>query len=415
MARFSSGKKRVSHNIMRVFIAGVDGYLGWNLAQYLVARGHRIGGMDNLARRRWVSEVGGESAFPLAGFRERVELLCASGNADPQDFIEGDLCDFSLLRDTLRRFSPQSIVHLGQMPSAPFSMKSRGHCVACQVDNLTSNLNLLWAIREVCPDCHLVKLGSMGEYGQPNVEIPEGSFRVEFRGRTDELPFPRQPGSFYHLSKVHDSHNTAFACKVWGLRATDVMQGIVCGTRFPGKSDDPRLASRLDFDECFGTVLNRFCVQAVLGMPLTVYGGGSMIRSYLSLADSLQCLALIVENPVSDALAGTYRVINQFAVTASVAELAETVSAVCREEFGLAVEAIHCENPRNDREEHFYRPENRRLFDLGYRPTTDLRCVIRETIADLLPHRDRLRRYREAIAPKTKWDDRAPVGISDRN
>src|SRR5688572_757852 len=285
---------------MKVFIAGIDGYLGWPLAQYLTARGHEVAGSDLMLRREWVNEMGSDSALPVYSHEERVAAFRERYGRD-LDFRVEDLCDYEKVKSFLGDFQPDAIVHLGQMPSAPYSMIDQAHTVWTQQNNVTNNLNLLWAMREVCPDAHLVKLGTMGEYGTPNVDIPEGFFEVEYRGRKDTLPFPRQPGSFYHLSKVHDSHNTIFACKIWGLRSTDIMQGVVFGIQ---TNDDPRLSTRLDFDQCFGTVINRFCCQAIIGHPLTLYGEGQQKRGFLPLRDSMQCLALAVENPPQS---GEYR------------------------------------------------------------------------------------------------------------
>ncbi len=250
---------------MRVFIAGIDGYLGWALAQYMTARGHEVAGADNMLRREWVEEVGSISAIPVASREDRLQAFNEHYGKD-LDFRDGDLCDYEFLTAFFEEFQPEAIVHLGQMPSAPYSMIDQKHSVWTQVNNITSNLNLLWAMREVVPDAHLVKLGTMGEYGQPNIDIAEGFFEVEYRGRKDKLPFPRQPGSFYHLSKVHDSHNTHFATKIWKLRATDIMQGVVFGTQFPSMKDDDRLRTRLDFDQCFGTAINRFVCKLLLGI-----------------------------------------------------------------------------------------------------------------------------------------------------
>ena len=281
---------------MRVFIAGIDGYLGWSLAQYLTARGHEVAGTDTFFRRAWVEEVGSVSALPVYSIQERLAAF-AERYGKQLNFRTGDLMDYEFLTGYLRDFQPEAVVHLGEMPSAPYSMIDQQHATFTQQNNVIGSLNLLWAIRETCPEAHLVKLGTMGEYGTPNVDIPEGFFEVEFRGRKDYMPFPRQANSFYHLTKVHDTNNTMFACKTWGLRSTDIMQGVVFGTRIDEMGEDPRLRSRLDFDQCFGTAINRFACQAVIGHPLTVYGSGGQTRGFLPLRDSMQCLTIAIENP----------------------------------------------------------------------------------------------------------------------
>src|SRR5690606_27699747 len=326
---------------MRVFIAGIDGYLGWPLAQHLTARGHEVAGMDMFLRRQWVEEVGGQSAIPVYPMEERLKAF-EEHFGKPLNFRKGDLLDYAFLKEYLAEFQPDAIVHLGEMPSAPYSMIDQAHTVYTQHNNVIGSLNILWAMKEVCPDAHLVKLGTMGEYGTPNVPVPEGFFEIEYRGRKDVLPFPRQAGSFYHWSKVHDSGNTMFACRIWGLRSTDIMQGVVFGTQIDAMGDDPRLRSRLDFDQCFGTAVNRFCCQAVIGHPLTLYGLGGQTRGFLPLRDSMQCLTIALENPAEP---GEYRVFNQFEEYYTIEELALKVQQAGAD-IGLDVEIHHYDNPR---------------------------------------------------------------------
>lgn len=384
---------------MKVFIAGIDGYLGWPLAQYLTARGHEVAGVDKMLRREWVEEVGSDSALPVYSREERLTAFKERYGKD-LDFREGDLLDYEFLKGFLAEFQPDAIVHLGQMPSAPYSMIDQAHCVWTQQNNVISNLNILWAMHEVCPDAHLLKLGTMGEYGTPNVDIPEGFFEIEFRGRKDRLPFPRQAASFYHQSKVHDSNNTMYACKIWGLRATDVMQGVVFGTRIDEMGDDPRLRSRLDFDQCFGTAINRFCCQAVIGHPLTLFGRGHQKRGFLPLRDSMQCMALTIENPPEP---GEYRVFNQFEETYSIVELADMVQSVGAE-VGLGVEIYEYDNPRNEAAEHYYNPDRQHLLDLGYVPSHDVKAEMKIMLQDLKEHEDRIRKHENILVPDIRWD-----------
>lgn len=383
---------------MRVLIAGIDGYLGWALAQHLAARGHTIGGVDRFLRREWVAEMHSVSALPIAAWPEREAAFREHFGA--LWFAEGDLLDYGFLTSSIRAFAPDAVVHLAEMPSAPYSMIDAAHSVFTQQNNVIGSLNLLWALREAAPNAHLVKLGTMGEYGTPNVDIPEGFFEVEYRGRRDTLPFPRQAGSFYHWSKVHDSNNTMFACKIWGLRATDVMQGVVYGTRIAAMADDARMATRLDFDTCFGTVINRFVCQSVIGHPLTVYGSGGQTRGFLPLQDSVTCLTLAVEHPAAQ---GEYRVFNQFDQTHSIAELAEAV----RDEaaaLGIVVTIDRYENPRIEQSEHYYQPDRQHLVDLGYEPRGQLRQEVRQMLTDVLPHRSRIEQHANVLVPDIRWD-----------
>jgi UDP-sulfoquinovose synthase len=386
---------------MRVFIAGVDGYLGWALALHLAHRGHEVAGIDAYFRRDWVAEMGSQSATPIRRMTDRLQAY-HDAFGQSLDFRRGDLTDYNLVLNVFRSFEPEAIVHLGEMPSAPYSMMDVHHAVFTQTNNLVSTLNILHAMKEACPQAHLVKLGTMGEYGTPNVDIPEGFFTIEYRGRTDTLPFPRQAGSWYHQSKVHDSHNVAMACRLWGLRSTDIMQGVVYGTRVEAMGDDERLLTRFDFDQAFGTAINRFCAQAAIGQPLTPYGKGGQKRGFLPLRDSMQCLTLALVNPPAE---GEYRVFNQFEETYNVFELAEKVKAV-GDELGLGVQIRPTENPRIEKEEHYYKPDHEHLLRLGYKPTRDMEGEIRIVLQDLVRYRDRIIARKSALVPDIRWDGR---------
>ena len=384
---------------MRVLITGVDGYLGWPLALYLAQRGHEVAGIDSFLRRGLVAEMGSQSAIPISWIGDR-QLAYRESTGNPLLFFKGDLGDYGFVLNAYRSFRPEAIVYLGEQPSAPYSMMDVERAVFTQTNNVMGTLVTLHAMREAVPDCHLVKLGTMGEYGTPNVDIPEGHFDLEYHGRKDRLLFPRQAGSWYHQSKVHDSHNVEMACRIWGLRSTDVMQGVVYGTRTDEMGEDPRLKTRFDFDQCFGTVINRFCAQAVIGLPITPYGGGGQTRSFIALRDSLQCLGLAVENPAGP---GEYRVFNQFDTVHSVMELAERVKwAMVGVGVDAPIETI--ENPRQEAEEHYYNPEHVRLYSLGYQPTSAIGTTMREILADLAPHRDRIEAHKGALAPDIYWD-----------
>lgn len=384
---------------MRVFIAGMDGYLGWSLAQYLAARGHQVAGADLFLRRQWVEEMGSCSATPIVPMKERLAALKESRGLEPK-FWEADLRDYSAVERIFKEFQPDAVVHLGECPSAPYSMVDVHHATFVQVNNVVSTFNLMFAIRDLRPEAHLLKLGTMGEYGTPNVDIPEGFFEIEYRGRRDRMPFPRQPGSFYHLSKVHGSNNIMFACKVWKLRATDVMQGVVFGTRIDEMGSDERLLTRLDFDESFGTAINRFCCQAVIGHPLTPFGRGHQKRGFLPLRDSMQCLNLALENPPQP---GEYRVLNQFEEVYDLTELAEKVRRVAGQ-LGLKVEIHNLENPRKEMEEHYYKPDHQNLRDLGYKPTHDVEAEMKIMLTDLMKYRERIEGKKEVLIPKIRWD-----------
>jgi UDP-sulfoquinovose synthase len=396
--------------MMRVLIAGVDGYLGWPLAQHLSSRGHEVAGIDDYSRRRWVGEVGSQSAIPIAKMAERLEGFRETLGHNLR-FFRGDLTDYDFVLQAYRAFRPEAIVYLGEMPSAPYSMIDVHHAVYTQTNNVMGTLCTLFAMRDSVPECHLVKLGTMGEYGTPNVDIPEGFFEIEYRGRKDRMMFPRRAGSWYHQSKVHDTNNVEMACRFWGLRSTDIMQGVVYGTRIEAMSDDPRMATRFDFDQCFGTAINRFCAQAVIGLPLSPFGKGKQKRGFIPLRDSIQCMTLACENPPKG---GEYRVFNQFEEVYSVMELAKRVQKVAGT-LGLDVEIRPIENPRTEAEEHYYNPDHEHLLALGYEPTHDMDHEIKTMLEDLRPHAARIEARREAQFPDIRWDgSRRPSGFLDK-
>jgi len=348
---------------MKVLVIGGDGYCGWATALYLSNRGCQVGILDSLVRRYWDSQLGADSLTPRAPIQQRIQRW-HDLTGKTIDLYIGDITDYSFLSKTLRAFAPEAIVHFGEQRSAPFSMIDREHAVLTQVNNVVGTLNILYGIKEDFPDCHLVKLGTMGEYGTPNIDIEEGYITIEHNGRKDTLPYPKQPGSFYHLSKVHDSHNIHFACKIWGLRATDLNQGVVYGVLTEETGMDEMLINRLDYDGVFGTALNRFCIQAAIGHPITVYGKGGQTRSFLDIRDTVRCVELAIANPAE---VGQFRVFNQFTELFTVQDLAMKVKSAGIS-LGLDVEIDHLQNPRVELEEHYFHAKNTNLLDLGLQP-----------------------------------------------
>ena len=348
---------------MRVLVIGGDGYCGWATALYLSKQGHEVAILDSLVRRHWDNELQISTLTPIASIQQRLQRW-KDLTGKTIDLFIGDICNYDFLIKSLTRFQPDSIVHFGEQRSAPFSMIDREHAVLTQSNNVIGNLNILYAIKENFPDCHLVKLGTMGEYGTPNIDIEEGYITIEHNGRKDTLPYPKQPGSFYHLSKVHDSHNIHFACKMWGLRATDLNQGVVYGVLTDETGMDDLLINRLDYDGIYGTALNRFCVQAAVGHPLTVYGSGGQTRAFLDIRDTVRCVEIAVNNPADR---GEFRVFNQFTEMLNVGDLANQVKKAA-ETLGLKVEVKHIENPRIEKEEHYFNAKNTNLLDLGLQP-----------------------------------------------
>jgi UDP-sulfoquinovose synthase len=348
---------------MRICVLGGDGYCGWATSLYLSRRGHEVAIVDIFFRRQWDFELGAQTLTPIQPLAERLRVW-QELTGKSIDLFVGDITDYSFLASVFQDFKPDAVIHFAEQRAAPYSMIDRKHAVFTQVNNVVGTLNVLFAIREFQPDCHLIKLGTMGEYGTPNIDIEEGYIRIEHNGRADVLPFPKQPGSFYHLSKVHDSHNIMFACRIWGLRATDLNQGVVYGTVTAETAMDEALINRFDYDDVFGTVLNRFCVQAAMGHPLTVYGKGGQTRGFLDIRDTVRCIELACMNPANP---GECRVFNQFTEQFSVLELAKLVRTV-GQKIGLEVEIDHIPTPRVEAEQHYYNAKHSKLIDLGLRP-----------------------------------------------
>src|SRR4051812_26696927 len=381
---------------MRVLILGGDGYLGWPTAMRFSARGHEVSVVDNFSRREWHKRHGTDSLTPISGLDERIAAWHEVSGKEIRSYV-GAIEDAAFLEEVIIETKPEAVIHYGEQPSAPYSMANREQAVETQYTNVVGTLNLLFSIRDHVPDCHLVKLGTMGEYGTPNIDIEEGFLEVEHNGRHDVLPFPKLPGSFYHLSKVHDSHNIHFTCRVWGLRATDLNQGVVYGVETDETSLDERLITRFDYDQAFGTALNRFCVQAVIGHPLTVYGSGLQTRGFLNIRDTLQCVELAIANPAER---GEYRVFNQFTEQFSIGELAELLQRAGRE-LGLRVEIEHLDNPRVEAEEHYSNAPHPKLLELGLEPHLLGDELVRSMLGVIARYRDRV--VDHAIPPSTRW------------
>jgi UDP-sulfoquinovose synthase len=385
------GEKRTT---MKILVLGGDGYLGWPTALHLSALGHHVTVVDNLVRREYDIEMGVDSLVPIASIHDRVKKWNEiSGHQI--DLRIGNLTDAAFTYGAVADSEPDAIVHFGEQRSAPYSMIDREHAVYTQVNNVVGTLNLMYAIAETNPDIHLVKLGTMGEYGYPNIDIEEGFIEITHKGRTDVLPYPKQPGSFYHLSKVHDSANIMFACRVWGLHSTDLNQGIVYGQSTEQSDLDPVLATRFDYDGVFGTVLNRFCVQAVMGHPLTVYGAGGQTRGMLHIRDTLACVNLALENPAEQ---GEFRVFNQFTESFSVRDMAQMVKQASANPVEIA-EGLA--NPRVEREEHYFNAANTKLLDLGLEPHLLTNDVIAGMLELVERHKERV--DPDAIAPTVQW------------
>jgi UDP-sulfoquinovose synthase len=376
-------------------VLGGDGYLGWPTALHLSAAGHDVAVCDNFARRGYDEELGVESLVPIATLDERVAAWLEVSGKAIKPYV-GDLCDPEFVHAMVGEFRPDTIVHFGEQRAAPYSMISQKHAVYTQTNNVVGNLNVMYAIADIDRDIHLVKLGTMGEYGTPNIDIEEGWITIEHNGRSDRVMFPKRPGSFYHLSKVHDSHNIEFGCRIWGLRATDLNQGVVYGADTEQTKLDPRLATRFDYDGVFGTVLNRMVIQAVLGHPLTVYGNGTQTRGLINIVDTAECIRIASENPADR---GEFRVFNQFTEQMSVRQIADTIAA----EFPGECTIEQLDNPRVEAENHYYNARHSALEDLGLEPTLLSMTLIDHLFDVVERHKDRV--DLAAIMPTVRWRD----------
>ena len=381
---------------MRILILGGDGYLGWPTAMALAAGGHEIVVMDNYLRRNIARETCSESLIPNPNLHERSRIF----ESEWQHRIEvhiGDCADKNVLDRVVRNFGPEAIIHYAEQPSAPYSMMGFEEARRTLNNNLGVTFNVIWSVIEHVPDCHIVKLGTMGEYGTPNIDIEEGWLDVEHKGRRERFLYPRQAGSLYHTTKVLDTDLLWFYVRMYGIRVTDLMQGPVYGLSTEESEADTRLLPSLHYDDIFGTVVNRFLVQAVSGVPLTVYGKGGQTRGYLNLKDALQCVELAVMNPVGKS---ELRILNQFAEQFSVNELAERIQRVGND-MGLGVKVNAIENPRKEEEDHYYNAAHHGLLELGLEPHYLTDEVVAEMLERILPYKNRIDETK--IMPRIRW------------
>ncbi|GMH06952.1 hypothetical protein Nepgr_008792 [Nepenthes gracilis] len=406
-ARPGAGSNEVHNDASkpkRVMVIGGDGYCGWATALHLSNKNYKVAIVDNLVRRLFDHQLGIDSLTPIASIHSRVRRWKSLTGKTIELYI-GDICDFEFLAETFKSFEPDAVVHFGEQRSAPYSMIDRSRAVFTQQNNVIGTLNVLFAIKEFSKECHLVKLGTMGEYGTPNIDIEEGYITITHNGRTDTLPYPKQASSFYHLSKVHDSHNIAFTCKAWGIRATDLNQGVVYGLRTDETEMHEELHNRFDYDGIFGTALNRFCVQAAVGHPLTVYGKGGQTRGYLDIRDTVQCVELAIANPAQP---GEFRVFNQFTEQFSVRELAALVTRA-GEKLGLKVETASVPNPRVEAEEHYYNAKHTKLVELGLNPHLLSDSLLDSLLNFAIEYKDRV--DKKQIMPNVSW---RKIGVKPR-
>ncbi len=385
---------------MTVFVFGADGYIGWPLSVRLARElDDEIIGVDNLVTRKLVEEVGGASALPIGSPEQRVNAFRKEYGKSNLKIIVGDLTDGNFVNDLVRKYKPDTVYHLAQQRSAPYSMIDRDHAAYTQINNLLTNLNLLFALRNYSPKAHVVKMGTMGEYGTPGYTIEEGWMNIKYKGKGYRIMIPRDPGSWYHISKVFDTYNLIFANKIWKIRATDVQQGVVYGSRTDDLIND-ELNTRLDFDGVWGTVMNKYFAQIIAFNKILIYGTGLMKRGFLSLQDSIDCLFILGQKPADE---GEYRVVNQMDEIYSTIDLAKRAEKIARK-YGFDPEYERVEDPRVEKQKHYYRVSHKTLKKLGFKPRYKMDHVLEQIMQDMMNNAETIRAHAEAIRPAVFWD-----------
>jgi len=381
---------------MKILILGGDGYLGWPTAMDLAAAGHEVTVVDNYFRRIIAEQTNSEPLLATPSLTQRATTFEKIIEQEINVRI-GDLSDADFMMSVVKEAAPDTIIHYAEQPSAPFSMRDFSSARLTFKNNLDVTFNCIWAMIEHAPNAHMVKLGTMGEYGTPNIDIEEGWIEIEHKGRKGKFLYPRAAGSLYHTTKVLDTDLLWFYVRTYGLRVTDLMQGPVYGLSTVQADMDSALCPNFHYDDIFGTVVNRFLVQAVANIPLTVYGGGGQTRGYLNLCDTLQCVKLAAENPAD---AGEMKIFNQFTETFSVNEIASKISTVGNS-LGLKVTVKSIENPRKELEEHYYNPAHSGLIEMGLKPHYMTDDVIAALLERVIAAKEQI--VKERIMPRVSW------------
>lgn len=406
----------------RVLILGIDGYLGWSLALSLLKDGHIVYGIDNLSTRINASYAKEGSAFPLPEPKEREAKLKTLG--DLVSFEINDITKPGVLNEAIKNFKPDTIVHFAEQRAAPFSMINEETAVYTMHNNIEGTIRLIYAVKDH-PEIHVLKMGTMGEYGTPNYDIPEAAY-VEFsyNGRSDKMPVPKFAGSWYHWTKVHDTHNLLFANKVWGITVTDDNQGPVFGTRTidmlisgnlesPNAEIDESLRTRLDVGDAYGTVINKNIVRAIASMmnyqrtkekmPLYNYGKAKQIRGFINLQDSVDALKTLIYNPPAQ---GEFRVVNQFYELLTTGEIIRKIKDYFEKTYDYRIPIATIEDPRTEKEEHYYNPEIKVLPSLGFKPKYKFENLLPSMIEDFMKYKERLWAYKDVVGETlTGWKD----------
>ena len=381
---------------MRILILGGDGYLGWPTAMHFANKGYEVMIADNYLRRTIAQDTHSEALIEGSDMGTRCTLFFSLFGKKIA-WKELDLAIPENMFALFKAFMPNVVVHYAEQPSAPYSMMNFKAAQKTLNNNLNVTFNVIWAVKDICPECHIIKLGTMGEYGTPNIDIEEGWIEIEHKGRRDKFLYPRQGGSLYHTTKVLDTDLLWFYIRTYGVRVTDLMQGPVYGLMTNESLADNRLLPNLHYDDIFGTVINRFLVQVIAGIPLTVYGKGNQIRGYLNIKDTLQCIELATLNPPQ---AGQLRILNQLTETFSVLQISEIICRVGKH-MGFDASIRPIVNPRQEAEEHYYNPQYSGLLELGLQPT----YLTDDVVAEMLKKINEFKNHIDIqkIMPRVRW------------
>jgi UDP-sulfoquinovose synthase len=354
---------------MKILVLGGDGFCGWPTALHLSALGHEVAIVDNLSRRKIDVELECESLTPIRPTGERLRAWKEITGRNLRFHNINVARNYRQLLDLMNEYRPQAVIHFAEQRAAPYSMKSSYHKRYTVDNNLNATNNLLAAIVESGHDIHVVHLGTMGVYGYgtAGMRIPEGYLKVKIETDNGELVdneilYPANPGSIYHMTKTQDQLLFFFYNKNDRIRVTDLHQGIVWGTQTEQTRLDERLINRFDYDGDYGTVLNRFLMQAAVGYPLTVHGSGGQTRAFIHIQDTVRCIQLALENPPRRE--ERVHILNQMTETHRVRDLARMVSGL------TGAEVRHLPNPRNEADENELHVSNERFLRLGLKPIT---------------------------------------------
>ncbi|MBT7237162.1 MAG: NAD-dependent epimerase/dehydratase family protein [Gammaproteobacteria bacterium] len=380
---------------MKILILGADGYLGWSMTASLAKDNHELILVDNYSKRKYMEDLKRKPLYKMPLVPQRLKNLKKTNKKII--FYKTDCSDYKKMKAIITKHKPDAVIHFAELPSAPFSMLNNKYGWETLQNNLQSTFNLIHCIKDIIPDCHIIKLGTMGEYGTPNIDIEEGWLNINHNNRKDKFLYPRQGSSLYHMSKIMDTDLIWFYVRNYDLNVTDLMQGPVYGIYHDEFEKEDILAPTFTYDDIFGTVLNRFIVQAVAETPLTVYGSGAQIRGYINVVDTIKCIKLTLKNRPQN---GELAIYNQFTEQFSVRQLAQLVKKSLKA-ININATISNIANPRIEKEKHYYNAKNSNIEKLGLKPLKLSPKVIIDIAKYVNKHKDRI--DKRIIKPKVNW------------